>query len=58
MPVNTDLMKNLRDEYGAKRGTSIYYAMENKGNPSTKPAAVKKAQDKRRLHARVLKRKK
>lgn len=37
--------KALQKEYGAKKGTSILYAMENKGTAKglTKKKAVKKA---------------
>lgn len=30
MPVNRKEMKSLKDQYGAKKGESIYYALENK----------------------------
>lgn len=30
MPIKRKMMANLRNEYGAKKGKSIYYALENK----------------------------
>lgn len=51
MPVNPELMAALQKKYGGKKGKSVYYGMENKGNPSTKPAAVAKA--KRHLAAKA-----
>jgi len=30
MPVNRKKMKNLKKEYGPKKGEDVYYAMENK----------------------------
>jgi hypothetical protein len=30
MPINKKIMGNMRREYGAKKGTSVYYAKENK----------------------------
>ncbi len=35
MPVNQSKMKALKKEYGAKKGKSVYYALENKSK--TKP---------------------
>ena len=35
-------MASLIKEYGPEKGKRIYYAMENKGDPATKPEAVKK----------------
>ena len=29
MPIKRKLMKNLKKEYGKKKGESVYYAMEN-----------------------------
>lgn len=29
-------MKSLKKQYGTKKGTDIYYAMENEGNKSFK----------------------
>lgn len=43
MPVNEDLMRALQKEYGSRKGRSVYYGMEAKGNPSTKPAAIRKS---------------
>jgi len=37
MPVNEKIMGNLKDEYGEKKGESVYYAMENEGK--IKPAS-------------------
>lgn len=34
MPVNQKKMAALKKEYGAKKGESIYYAMENKAKKS------------------------
>ena len=31
MPVNEKVMKNLKSEYGNKKGENVYYAMENSG---------------------------
>jgi len=36
MPVNKSLAKNLKKKYGAKKGESIYYGMENKGSATFK----------------------
>lgn len=30
MPVNKKEMKNLKKEYGKKKGEKVYYALENK----------------------------
>ena len=30
MPINKDMMKSLVKEYGKKKGTTIYYAIEQK----------------------------
>lgn len=30
MPINRKMMRNMRKEYGKKKGTRIYYATENK----------------------------
>ena len=30
MPVNRKMMKNLKKEYGEKKGEDVYYAIENK----------------------------
>ena len=30
MPVNKKAMASLKKEYGAKKGKSVYYALENK----------------------------
>lgn len=30
MPVNQKRMKALKKEYGAKKGKSVYFALENK----------------------------
>jgi hypothetical protein len=36
MPVNKKEMKNLKKEYGAKKGKQIYYALENKQKAKAK----------------------
>lgn len=36
MPVNQKKMKNLKKEYGAKKGASVYYALENKAKQKKK----------------------
>lgn len=43
MPVNEKLMAKLVKKYGKKKGKSIYYGMEAKGHPATKPSAIRKA---------------
>lgn len=30
MPVNKKKMKAMKEEYGTKKGKSVYYALENK----------------------------
>jgi hypothetical protein len=30
MPVNKKMMKNMKKEYGEKKGESVYYAVEQK----------------------------
>lgn len=30
MPINQKMMRNMKKEYGSKKGESIYYALENK----------------------------
>ena len=35
MPINETEMKAMKSEYGAKKGTSIYYAKENKDTHGT-----------------------
>lgn len=36
MPVNQKKMRALKKEYGAKKGKSVYYAMENKQKQAKK----------------------
>jgi len=36
MPINKKEMKAMKKEYGAKKGTSVYYALENKNKNKTK----------------------
>jgi len=36
MPVNRKMMKNMKKEYGEKKGENVYYAMENKMKTKTK----------------------
>lgn len=31
MPKNKKLMKELKNEYGSKKGENVYYGMEQKG---------------------------
>jgi len=52
MPINQSLMRALKRRYGKKKGERIYYAMEAKGHPATKPAAVRKSRRKKRRKAR------
>lgn len=40
MPVVRSAMVNLKKEYGDKKGTSVYYALENEGK--IKPPSAKK----------------
>lgn len=42
MPVNKKMMKDLKKEYGAKKGKSVYYALENKQKAAKKAPAKKK----------------
>ena len=30
MPVNREMMKSMKDQYGKKRGERVYYAVEQK----------------------------
>lgn len=30
MPIKRKMMKNLKKEYGEKKGKEVYYALENK----------------------------
>lgn len=32
MPINKPLLSSLKKRYGAKKGTSVYFGMENKGS--------------------------
>jgi len=42
MPVNKKMMKNIKKQYGAKKGAKVYYALENKRKKSImKPKAKK-----------------
>lgn len=41
MPINRKLMRNLQEQYGKEKGTSVYYAMERQGHPSTKVTTVR-----------------
>lgn len=36
MPVNQKKMKNMKKEYGAKKGKQVYYAMEMKQKAAKK----------------------
>ncbi|MDE2026307.1 MAG: hypothetical protein KGJ07_07470 [Patescibacteria group bacterium] len=36
MPINVPLIKSLQKKYGMKRGTSVYFGMENKGSKAFK----------------------
>jgi len=36
MPVNVSLIKKLQGTYGKKKGTSVYFGMENKGSKAFK----------------------
>ena len=36
MPINQKKMKAIKEEYGAKKGKQVYYAMENKQKQSPK----------------------
>jgi hypothetical protein len=36
MPVNRKKMKNLKEEYGTKKGKNVYYALETKAKQKTK----------------------
>lgn len=36
MPVNKTLISSLKKEYGSKKGTSVYFGMENKGGKAFK----------------------
>ncbi len=36
MPVNKSLAKSLKKKYGAKKGESVYFGMENAGKPAFK----------------------
>lgn len=36
MPINKDKMKALKKEYGTKKGSKIYYALENKAKQKQK----------------------
>lgn len=31
MPINKSLLSGLKKQYGAKKGTSVYFGMEQKG---------------------------
>lgn len=31
MPINKTLLSSLRKQYGTKKGTGVYFGMENKG---------------------------
>lgn len=42
MPINKKMMAALKKEYGAKKGKSIYYAMENQGKTGHKKKKAKK----------------
>lgn len=44
MPVNKSMMAAMKKEYGAKKGKSIYYAVEakQKAKAKAKPKAKKK----------------
>lgn len=48
MPINRKMMRNLKREYGAKKGEDIYYAMENEGKvPASGKRKKKKAKKKK-----------
>ena len=43
MPVNKKMMASMKKEYGAKKGMSMYYAVEAKQKAKAKPKAKPKA---------------
>jgi hypothetical protein len=36
MPINASLMRGLQKRYGAKKGSDVYYGMEEEGKASFK----------------------
>lgn len=38
MPVNKSMMESMKKQYGAKKGKSVYYAVEAKQKASKKKA--------------------
>jgi len=36
MPVNKSMMKSMKEQYGKKRGESVYYAVEAKQKAAKK----------------------
>ena len=42
MPIKIKLMKNLKKEYGSKRGVDVYYGMETKAKKKNAPKKLKK----------------
>jgi hypothetical protein len=58
MPVNTTLIKSLQKQYGKKKGTGVYYGLENKGSKGfAKGVATAKRQGKTVAHLKDLKKK-
>lgn len=41
MPVNRSMMKSLKEQYGKEKGTSVYYALENKRKQAAKKPKAK-----------------
>lgn len=58
MPINKPLLASLRKKYGGKKGTSVYFGMENKGSKAFKKGvATAKKQGKTAAHLKDIKKK-
>lgn len=56
MPINKPLLSSLKKQYGGKKGTSIYFGMENKGSTGfQKGLKTAKKQGKTAAHLKDIK---
>jgi len=56
MPINKPLLSSLKKTYGAKKGTSVYFGMEQKGSKGfQKGLKTAKKQGKTAAHLKDIK---
>lgn len=58
MPINKTLISSLQKQYGKKKGTSVYFGMENKGSKAFKKGVATAKKEKHTVaHLKDLKKK-